>query len=247
MYKHLVSNGPKECLEFADYSFLRHFGKATPSFPPREALLDYLLGRADARALNSCIRLNSAVRWVSFAEGSPDDEAHGEGVFAVQVEDLLTNDTHTHTFDHVIVATGHFSCPYAPYFDGMERFAGRVLHAHEFLDAALFAGLDLLVVGGSYSAEDVALQASKYGAKSVTISYRTRPMGFHWPKGVDERPLLQRVEDGRQVRFSDGSVKSFDAIVLCTGYLHSFPFLAASLELTMRNRLCPSGLSEGVV
>ena len=27
MYRHLWSNGPKECLEFADYSFEEHFGK----------------------------------------------------------------------------------------------------------------------------------------------------------------------------------------------------------------------------
>ena len=36
MYRYLWSNGPKECLEFADYSFDEHFGKPIPSFPPRE-------------------------------------------------------------------------------------------------------------------------------------------------------------------------------------------------------------------
>ena len=33
MYRYLWSNGPKECLEFADYSFDEHFGKPIPSFP----------------------------------------------------------------------------------------------------------------------------------------------------------------------------------------------------------------------
>ena len=45
MYRYLWSNGPKECLEFADYSFDEHFGKPIPSFPPREVLYDYILGR----------------------------------------------------------------------------------------------------------------------------------------------------------------------------------------------------------
>ena len=36
MYRHLWSNGPKECLEFADYSFEEHFGHQIPSYPPRE-------------------------------------------------------------------------------------------------------------------------------------------------------------------------------------------------------------------
>ena len=40
MYGYLWSNGPKECLEFADYSFDEHFGKPIPSFPPREVLFD---------------------------------------------------------------------------------------------------------------------------------------------------------------------------------------------------------------
>ncbi len=39
MYRYLWSNGPKECLEFADYTFDEHFGKPIPSFPPREVLL----------------------------------------------------------------------------------------------------------------------------------------------------------------------------------------------------------------
>ena len=44
MYRYLWSNGPKECLEFPDYTFEEHFGKAIPSFPPREVLFDYLQG-----------------------------------------------------------------------------------------------------------------------------------------------------------------------------------------------------------
>jgi trimethylamine monooxygenase len=45
MYRHLWSNGPKECLEYPDYTFMDHFGKATSSFPPRQAMMGYLQGR----------------------------------------------------------------------------------------------------------------------------------------------------------------------------------------------------------
>ena len=44
MYRYLWSNGPKEALEFPDYTFEDHFNKAIPSFPPREVLFDYLQG-----------------------------------------------------------------------------------------------------------------------------------------------------------------------------------------------------------
>ena len=44
-YRYLWSNGPKEALEFPNYTFDEHFGKAISSFPPREVLFDYLQGR----------------------------------------------------------------------------------------------------------------------------------------------------------------------------------------------------------
>lgn len=38
MYKDLWSNGPKEGLEYPDYTFQQHFGKTIGSFPPRRVL-----------------------------------------------------------------------------------------------------------------------------------------------------------------------------------------------------------------
>ena len=61
MYRYLWSNGPKECLEFADYSFDEHFGKPIPSFPPREVLYDYILGRAKKANVRKHIRFNTTV------------------------------------------------------------------------------------------------------------------------------------------------------------------------------------------
>ena len=119
------------------------------------------------------------------------------------------------------------------------------MHAHDFRSADEFKDKDVLVVGASYSAEDIGLQSKKYGANSVTFTYRTAPMDFFWPEGVDERSLLTKV-NGRTVYFKDGSKKGFDVIVLCTGYLHSFPFMAEDLRLVTTNRLYSPGLYKGV-
>ena len=81
-------------------------------------------------------------------------------------------------FDHVVVASGHFSTPNVPAFDGLDGFAGRVLHAHDFREAREFAERDILIVGTSYSAEDIGSQCWKYGARSITVSHRTAPMGY---------------------------------------------------------------------
>jgi trimethylamine monooxygenase len=81
-----------------------------------------------------------------------------------------------------------------PDFDGLTNFNGRVLHAHDFRDALEFKGKDLLIIGTSYSAEDIGSQCSKYGARSITVSHRTAPMGYNWPDNWAEVPLLQKVE-----------------------------------------------------
>lgn len=236
MYRALWSNGPKECLEFADYSFEEHFGRAIPSFPPRPVLYDYIVGRSKKAGVRDWIQFETAVRAV-FPMGEK---------FVITVESLADRLVRTEVFDKVIVATGHFSTPNIPSFDGIDSFPGRVIHAHDFRDARSYAGQNILVVGGSYSAEDIALQCWKFGAGSVTCTYRTAAMGFDWPEGMDERPLVQRFENDI-AHFSDGTAKSFDTVILCTGYLHHFPFMEDSLRLRTSNRLYSPGLWKGVV
>lgn len=237
MYRYLWSNGPKECLEFADYSFEEHFGRPIPSYPPRAVLRDYIMGRVEKSGARQYIRFNTAVHWVDYSEETSK--------FSVTVRDLKEDLLCTEEFDHVVVATGHFSTPNAPYFEGLNQFPGRVLHAHDFRDACEFAGKDLLLIGSSYSAEDIGTQCHKYGAKSVTFSYRSQPMGFDWPDSFTERPLLTKVV-GKTAYFKDGSSQEVDAIVLCTGYQHHFPFLPDELTLNTHNRLYPEGLYKGI-
>jgi len=238
MYRYLWSNGPKECLEFADYTFEEHFGKPIPSYPPRAVLWDYIKGRVEKAKVRKWVRFNSPVRMVTYDKKTK--------LFSVTVHDRKKDVMYTEKFDNVVVASGHFSTPNVPYFEGLSGFAGRVLHAHDFRDALEFKDKDILIVGRSYSAEDIGSQCWKYGAKSITTSYRSKPMGFAWPDNWQEVPLLTKV-DGKTVHFKDGTSREVDAIILCTGYQHHFPFLPDDLRLKTANRLWPLGLYQGVV
>ncbi|WP_181704944.1 NAD(P)-binding domain-containing protein [Chthonobacter rhizosphaerae] len=237
MYRYLWSNGPKECLEFADYSFEEHFGRPIPSYPPRAVLHDYIMGRVAKSDVRRFVRFNTVARWVDYSEET--------GKFTVTVKDLKKDELYSEEFDYVVVASGHFSTPNVPHFPGIEVFPGRVMHAHDFRDANEFVGKNLLVVGSSYSAEDIASQCYKYGAKSITFSYRTRPLTFEWPDCFTVKPLLTRLT-GKVAHFKDGTSADVDAIVLCTGYLHHFPFLPDSLRLKTNNRLYPANLYKGI-
>jgi trimethylamine monooxygenase len=238
MYRYLWSNGPKECLEFSDYYFEDHFGHPIASFPPREVLFDYIQGRVIKANVRDKIRFNTAVRNVDYSD---KDET-----FTVTSHNLKEDNIYTEIFDYVIVASGHFSTPNMPNYEGFSHFNGRILHAHDFRDALEFKGKDLLIIGSSYSAEDIGSQCYKYGAKSITSSYRSAPMGFDWPDNWEEKPALTKVNKNTAY-FADGTEKDVDAIILCTGYLHHFPFLPDSLRLKTNNILYPLGLYKGVV
>lgn len=238
MYRYLWSNGPKEGLEFADYTFDEHFGKNIASYPPRAVLWDYIKGRVEKAGVRDWIRFRNPVRRVEYSEDS--------GKFRVVAQDIPNDRETDETFDHVVVASGHFSTPNVPEFPGFDTFNGRILHAHDFRDAREFAGKDILIIGTSYSAEDIGSQCWKYGCKSVTVSHRTAPMGYDWPDTWEEVPLLERVEK-KTAHFKDGTSKEVDAILLCTGYLHHFPFMENKLRLRTANRLATSDLYKGIV
>ncbi len=238
MYRYLWSNGPKEGLEFADYTFEEHFGKPIASYPPRAVLRDYIVGRVEKAGVRKWCRFRHPVRWVSYDEAS--------GLFTVTAHDLRSDRVYDEKFDHVIVASGHFSTPNVPEFDGLSEFNGRVLHAHDFRDALEFKDKDILIIGTSYSAEDIGSQCWKYGCKSITVSHRTAPIGYEWPDNWKEVPLLTQVRKNT-CTFADGSTADVDAIILCTGYKHYFSFLPDSLRLKTANRLAAADLYKGVV
>ena len=239
MYRYLWSNGPKEGLEFADYTFDEHFGKPIASYPPRAVLFDYIKGRIDKANVRDWIKFKHVVKNCMY------DDATGK--FRVLIRDLENDKMFFDEADYVICATGHFSTPNVPEYPGFDRFPGRILHAHDFRDALEFKEQDILILGKSYSAEDIGSQCWKYGCKSITVSHRTAPIGYNWPDNWQEVPKLERVDTDGIAHFIDGTSKRVDSIILCTGYVHHFPFMASELRLKTANRLAASDLYKGVI
>ena len=236
MYRYLWSNGPKEGLEFADYSFEEHFGKQIASYPPREVLFDYIKGRVEKAGVRDWIRFNHRVR---------DVRETADGKFEITARDTANDSENTEVFDYLVVASGHFSTPNYPYYPGFEKFGGRILHAHDFRDALEFKGQDLLIIGTSYSAEDIGSQCWKYGCKSIVQSCRSGKTGYKWPDNWEELGGVSHVE-GNTVHFTDGETRDVHAIILCTGYKHHFPFLPDALRLRTPNVLASDDLYKGV-
>ena len=185
------------------------------------------------------IRFSTVVRGVKY------DKYNDE--FIVTVHDLVRDqDLSEERFTHVIVANGIFSTPNMPYFPGIEQFKGRILHAHDFRQSHDFKGDRILIIGSSYSAQDLALQTIKFGAAKVICSWRTKPMALKWPKGIEEKSIVQKF-DKNTAYFKDGSSAEVDVVLFCTGYQLHFPFLADDLRLKSDLSFYPDNLYKGMV
>mmetsp|Transcript_32943 Transcript_32943/g.95076 ORF Transcript_32943/g.95076 Transcript_32943/m.95076 type:complete len:389 (-) Transcript_32943:624-1790(-) len=232
------TNVAKEIQELPTYTFLEHYGGPSPSYMKRKEMADYIAARAEKKRVRHFIKFRHQVQDVTY------DAATRQ--FRVKIHDLAAGSTTIDTADFLFVCTGHYWFPCLPKIEGLQSFPGKVLHSKDFKDAKEMKGQHVLCVGNHYSGEDIAITCVKYGATGATVCYRTQRSENIWPANIDERPNVQRVE-GQTVHFIDGSTLQPDTIILCTGYLHHYPFLPEPLRLEAANDLYPPNLYKGIV
>ncbi len=78
-------------------------------------------------------------------------------------------------FDFVAVCTGQFNEPQTLSLPGEDAFkaqGGRILHSSQYNDPVIAKGRRIVVLGGSKSATDIAVNAVNSGAAEVTLVYR---------------------------------------------------------------------------
>ncbi|CAI9637033.1 unnamed protein product [Alternaria burnsii] len=88
------------------------------------------------------------------------------------------------TFDcsHVAVCTGLHVEPNIPAIPGIENVKGEAFHSSQYKKRAQLAGKDVLIMGCGETAMDVAYEAMKGDANSVTMCFRTGFLSF--PKAL---------------------------------------------------------------
>ncbi|MBA2947134.1 flavin-containing monooxygenase [Streptomyces himalayensis] len=75
----------------------------------------------------------------------------------------------------IVVATGHNHTPRLPDWPGRGSYAGELLHASDYRNAAPYAGRDVLVVGVGNTGAEIAVDLVEGGASRVRLSVRTAP------------------------------------------------------------------------
>ena len=127
----------------------------------------------------------------------------------------------------------HYSVPRVPAIPGLESFPGVVVHSHEYRYPEVYQGMRVVILGAGSSGEDICLQVAKC-AEMVYLSHK-KTLSCKLPDNVKQHSPIESVSSDGTVRFDDGQEKKVDAILLCTGYEISFPFLHDDCNVQVRN------------
>ncbi|RDA93460.1 hypothetical protein CP533_2677 [Ophiocordyceps camponoti-saundersi (nom. inval.)] len=156
---------------------------------------------------------------------------HGDR-WRLRVRHVESGDVTDHVFDAVVVASGHYSLPFIPDISNIAAFhhvhPSVILHSRQYRHPDSFRDKKVVVVGNGPSGIDISSQINAVSKGQTLLSVRSvtsaDKLAF---SGCDEVPeIVDFLVDERGVRFKDGRIETdVDAIVFCTGFLFSYPFL----------------------
>ena len=139
------------------------------------------------------------------------------------------------SYDAIVAASGHYTVPTIPQITGIKEWnkshPNVIIHSKAYRNPVDFRNKKVLVVGNSASGVDIAAQISSTSAHPLLLSSRSESFMDNgaqpWKRDVPEIvEFLPPDSCTRAVKFKDGSIESdMDAVVFCTGYFYSYPFL----------------------
>ncbi|CAH1395215.1 unnamed protein product [Nezara viridula] len=220
MYRDLRSNLPKEVMEFSEY----HYNIENVSYITRSQVLDYLQSFCNEYNLKENIKLEHLVTKVSRTEGG----------WLLTAKDLNHGTESIMFYDAVFICIGHYSLPNYPEVEVKESFTGLSLHSHYYKTPDIFDNKIVLVIGMGPSATDITFNIHP-NSKQIYLSHHcSEEIKQLFPEDIIHKPDVKAIE-GKTVYFEDDTNAEVDAILYCTGYKYSFPFLDESCGIKVYN------------
>jgi cation diffusion facilitator CzcD-associated flavoprotein CzcO len=231
VYDSLETNIPRQMMQFSDYAFDPHL----PLYPRHDEVLEYLRGFA-SDVLDS-VRFNNQVLNVTYQPLAGNTTTGVKDQWLVESLNISSGSTKTDEYDAIVVSNGHYAVPYIPNISGLalweNLYPGSITHSKYFRNATGFSNKRVVVVGNSASGLDVASQLTTTCQLPL---YRSQKSTSEMSVGVDSDTEIRTMSEiirvnpfERRVSFQNGvEIEGIDAIVFCTGYFYSFPFLKSS-------------------
>jgi len=284
IYNELWTKCVAHTLEFYDYTFDEHFqGEPITAFLPRRDINEYLLGRVTK---GHPTFFEEYFVFDTQVERVQETTNKDKGSFKVTTRNLVTGEVNTQLFDRCIWAAGQNCEASIPkslqdVFHGTGRFSkadvpSTIIDDHKESkepkpDGADFCllhsvetkriqeqcnGRKVLLIGGGFSAEDLALQCVKWGATHVHVATRQDDAEVTWTSqwpgnkvtvhaekavesvNTDGEIILTTVEAiwpigyKKTHRLSDNKVvlRGINIVIFCTGYNPNLNMLDLALR-----------------
>ena len=247
-------------MEFFDYTFDDHFKTPQPVYLPRQQILEYMMARLTKHGgiLQDVLLFNTAVESVTY-----DDNLAKFVILSRDKEGVIS----TKHFDKCIWAGGAEGIPIIPkdVINKLEDYKGQIVHSSamdNLVGSSLSDGKNknavegkrILLIGDSYSAEDLALQCIKLGAEKIYFTSRhldgaAAYMGA-WPDDKVEILAFAQVagvkkgdETGKTTTFDAlkdpvSDVEDVSIIIFCTGYEPNQSFIDTKLQMWGKDEDC---------
>ncbi|CAA7387804.1 unnamed protein product [Spirodela intermedia] len=221
---------PRETIGFTDFPFLVRKDRDGRRFPGHREIFLYLLDFCERFQLRETVRFNTRVSYVGMAAGDGDCDGGGALKWVVKSKEEGSEKETEEVFDAVVIATGHYSQPRLPTIRGMEVWKRTQLHSHVYRVPDPFRDQVVVLLGVSYSGRDIAIELLDIAkevhlsAKSLSVSPALSKLLAAHPN-LHLHPQVESLGEGGKVEFKDGGWVAADAVIYCTGYSYSLPFL----------------------
>ncbi|XP_063708783.1 senecionine N-oxygenase-like [Culicoides brevitarsis] len=221
MYKNLTINKPQLNMMYHDYPLVDP-GK---SYVTADKILEYLENYVDHFGFRDCIKFEHLVMNV---------EPFEDQKWRISYKNLSKNEQKSEIYDAVFVCNGKYFNPLIPKIKGIENFKGKIMHSHKYRMPEPFTGQKILTIGAGPSGIDITRDLSAVAAfvgfsHHGSIYLATGKDDFD--ANVMQFPDVEQVLEDGKVRFLNGDVHEFDAMIFCTGYNVSFPFLSPKCDI----------------
>ncbi|KAJ5165523.1 uncharacterized protein N7500_007353 [Penicillium coprophilum] len=224
LYDRLETNIPKELMGYSD----KAFPSEAQLFPKHRTVKQYL--EEYAEDIKGFIQFETQILDVKLKDETLS-------TWSLTAKSLQTGIDTTHTYDAVVVASGHFTVPYIPEIPGIQAWdashPGVISHSKFYNSPEPFQGKKVVVVGSSASGLDIGAQINEVSQGKVLVSQRSESYLAAPPNGdkiicPEIVEFLPSTAYDRGIKFADGRIEEHvDAIVFCTGYFYSYPFLSS--------------------
>lgn len=219
VYERLETNIPRGLMGFSDVDW----PEACQLFPKHDDVLAYI--KQYAEDVRHLIEFQTQVLNVRQLEGG------SWSVSTQKVRKGARRSVREQIFDAVVVANGHYNVPYIPSVPGIEAWSasypGVITHSRSYRRPDDYTGTKVIVVGNSASGIDIGAQVATVCKILIQSQKSESYLGsVASPNKLEKPEIVEYIQKDRGVRFADGTVETrIDAILYCTGYFYSYPFL----------------------